>query len=153
MTSAPTVNTLTAKPLLEYLLASEGLEPPGLVFARVWPVFCHFLTVPDQEGGAVASYQAMIARENADYAELVIRFARQVSDDAGGWGDLTRSVFVQFMFEGPFPGLAAEECWLNDCPDLDGFRQAVEALPTFIAALDLTCTDGSILVEEQEHGA
>jgi len=144
------VNTLTAKPLLEYMLASEGMEAPALVFAKAWPIYCRFLAVPDQDGNVLGSYQAAIARENPEYAEVTVRLVRELTDGAAGVGDLTRSVFVQFIYEGPLLDVVDEECWSNDFPDLEAFRQAVEALPTFGLASVQACTDGSLVVEERD---
>jgi hypothetical protein len=143
------LNTLTAKPLLDYLLAVSGMESPILTIDKAWNVFCRYLVIPDRDGNALASYQATVASPDESASALMVRSAREVTDDSPGF-PLTRSAFLQFMIEGDCRGIEDQEVWTTDCADLEAFRSKVEGLTSFRYALNNPCSSGECMLDEMD---
>jgi len=148
--AAAPLNTLTAWPMLRLMLAMEGMEPPLLPANRTWAVFRAFLELPSASERDVSSFQTSWIREDPDTPTFVVRLVRQLTDNAAGWGPLTRSVEAQFLYEAPSdPGLAEHTVWSDDFRSLGDFVAAVEALPEWRFAVENDRSDGDLLADEE----
>ena len=146
------VNTLTALPVLKYLLAEEGIEPPIIPFRRGWEVFQRFLKLPAESQEDVAGFQVTWLRENPEEPVLEVLLCRQLRDASPGIGLLRRIVAVQFLYGGARVTVDDMDLWSADFPSLDRFLDRVEKEPAFDYASDaddhLTGADALIVEEE-----
>src|SRR5579864_3104863 len=120
------VNTLTALPALQYMLANAGLEAPHFAFRPAWEVFQRFLAVPSDSSDDVAGFQTTWVRDNALDPLFEVRLCRQVTDAKSSFGTTTRVIGVEFRFEGAPDGMEEVELWANDSPGLAQFIATVE---------------------------
>lgn len=125
------VNTLTALPALEYMLADAGLEAPHFAFRPGWEAFQRFLAVPSDSSDDIAGFQTTWVRDNALDPVFEVRLCRQVTDARGSFGTTTRVVGVEFRFEGAPDGMEEVELWANDSPSLAQFIATVERTREF----------------------
>jgi hypothetical protein len=145
------VNALKALPVLRYLLADEGVEPPYVPFSTGWKVFQAFLKVPADSTGDVAGFQTSWLREKPDAPVFEVLFCRQLTDRDQPGGPLMRIVALQFLFEQARADLGEVEVWSKDYPSLDRFLDDVERRPEFEYAMEAEPSLGeAILVEEDE---
>jgi hypothetical protein len=82
---------------------------------------------------------------------LVIRFVRELTDDAAGFGGLrTRVVELQFLYElsARLP-LAAREVWSDEFESLQAFTDAVESLPEWKFVVEEGPPTGELLEDEE----
>jgi len=123
------INTLTAGPLLRLMLAMEGMEPDSMPVEEAWPVFKRFAALPSQANGDVISFQVRQGGEPGSPMYYCM-WIRQLSDEAGGWGERTRSIQLEFMYDhGPQIHFSECEVWSDDFDSLDSFSSHVERLP------------------------
>ena len=142
------VNTRTAEPVLLYMLADAGFEPPLIPVREGWKIFQEFLRLPAESQTDQASFQATWIRENPNEPVYSVLFSRQLTDPDEHLGTLSRAVGIQFLFEDARPDLAEAEAWSNDFASLDAFCEHVETLKEFDYSLDATPTQGDVLVDE-----
>jgi len=148
--TTPPLNTLTAWPILRLMLASEGMEPPLLAPDTSWSVFKRFLALPGAAGHDVASFQTSWIREDPDSPTFVVRFVRELADDAAELGRTTRSVQLEFLYALPVdPDLRALELWSEDFQSIEAFTAAVEALAEWSFAVENAPSYGEILQDEE----
>ena len=126
------VNMLTALPTFMLMCALEGEESGSLVLAHTWPTFMQFAKLPATSREDHIGFQADVTREGLDTAVVELRLVRQLTDDAGGVGMITRLSCADFLFDGAPDDLERVELWSHDFPTLDAFRSAVEVSPVFI---------------------
>src|SRR5690348_6124710 len=129
------VNTLTALPALQYMLADAGLTAPHFSFRAAWDVFQKYLGIPSEAQDDIAGFQTTWVRENALDPVFEVRFCRQVTDTKGGWGSTARVVGIEFRFEGAPADMEEVEIWANDVGSRNAFVQKVEASTEFQYAL------------------
>jgi hypothetical protein len=147
--TTPALNTLTAWPMLRLMLAMRGMEPPELPGMRSWEVFKGFLAVQSASEHDVASFQSTWLREDSQAPTLVIRFVRELTDDAAGYSR-SRTVELQFLYElsGTLP-LVARELWSDEFESTQAFIDAVEALPEWRFVVDEGPATGDLLEDEE----
>jgi hypothetical protein len=132
------------------MLAIQGMEPPQLRADRSWAVFKGFLELPSASERDVSSFQTSWIREDPESPTFVVRWVRQLTDNAVGYGPLTRSVEVQFLFASPaHRGLAEHTVWSDDFDSLKEFIATVEALPEWRFAIENDPGDGELLADEE----
>ena len=129
------VNTLTALPALQYMLADAGLAAPHFSFRAAWEVFQRYLAVPSDASEDIAGFQPTWVRENALDPVFEVRLCRQVTDTKGGYGSTARVVGIDFRFEGAPAEMDEVEVWANDFATLKQFIQRVEQGTEFRYAL------------------
>ena len=145
------VNTFTAQPLLRYLVAEQGFEPPTIPFRTGWEVFQKFLKIPADSTEDAAAFQASWLRENPDAPVLEVLLCRQLNDAGAPLGPLRRIVALQFLFDSAPASLAEVELWSADFPSVDRFLDQVEREPAFEYAVDAQeITSGDVLVVEED---
>ena len=146
------INTLTALPVLKYLLAEQGIEPPAIPFRTAWEVFQRFLKLPAESREDLAGFQVTWLKENPQEPVLQVLLCRQLQDDAPGIGLLRRIVGLQFLYAGARVTVDDGELWSNDFHSLDSFLDQVEKQPAFDYARDgddhLTEADAVLIAEE-----
>jgi hypothetical protein len=148
--STPPLNTLTAWPMLRLMLSLEGMEPPQLPASRSWAVFKSFLALPTGSERDVASFQTTWIREDPDTPIFVVRYLRELTDDATGFGRITRSVELQFLYDlSAPPTLRTLELWSEDFESVRAFTAAVEALPEWKFSVEHAPSDGELLQDEE----
>jgi len=125
------VNTLTALPALEYMLADAGLEAPHFAFRPAWEVFQRFIAVPADSSDDSAGFQTTWVRDNALDPVFEVRLCRQVTDAKSRFGTTTRVIGVEFQFEGAPDGMEEVELWASDSPSLEQFIATVERTREF----------------------
>lgn len=125
------VNTLTALPALQYMLANAGLEAPHFAFRPGWDAFQRFLAVPSDSSSDSAGFQTTWVRDNALDPVFEVRLCRQVTDAKGSFGTTTRVVGVEFQFEGAPDEMEEIELWASDSPNLEQFIATVERTREF----------------------
>ena len=148
--TTPPLNTLTAWPMLSLMLAMDGMEPP-LPGRRSWRVFKTYLALPSSSDRDVASFQSTWIREDPTEPTFVVRFARELTDDADGTGLLrTRIVEIQFLYQlsDELP-LAARELWSDEFASMQAFTEAVEATPEWKFVVDEGPAVGDVLQDEE----
>ncbi|MEO8450609.1 MAG: hypothetical protein ABI647_12495 [Gemmatimonadota bacterium] len=130
-----TLNTLTAKPLLEYLVACEGVDDDfagGITPARAWPAFSRFAAIPTTSDGDVISFQASWVDDPTIPPAYTMSWARELTDDASGFGRSTLSVILEFRYEvPPAEALHPIKVWSTDFPSIEGFLAEVERCRAF----------------------
>ena len=129
------VNTLTALPALQYMLADAGLVAPHFPFRDAWEVFQRYLAVPADAADDMAGFQTTWVRENALDPVFEVRLCRQVTDAKGGYGATARVVGIDFRFEGAPAEMEEVELWAGDHASLRQFIQRVERSTEFQFAL------------------
>jgi hypothetical protein len=141
------VNTITAGPLLNLLLALAGMEVPGDP-ADVWPIFRKFAAVASASDLDVVSFQ--VSWEERDNAVGVrCCWTRQLRDDAAGYGTIDRLVEVVYAYERASLAHPQElELWSDQFASLDAFFGDAESRPEFRFLLDNIPDGGSIVVED-----
>lgn len=92
------INTLTAKPLLELMLAQAGMEGEHVTPAHAWLVFVEYLKVPSESGDGEAAFHAVHPEGEEGKHGVVFLLTREVADDAPGYPSV-RHVTLQFGFE------------------------------------------------------
>lgn len=143
-----TLNTMTAKPLLELLLAQAGMEHEQFPPERAWPVFAEFARLPSASGDDVVSFQAMPGDEHGLADAMVILWSRQLADAAPGY-DAIRSVVLQYVVEDlGVRELDPVEAWSGDFNELGEFLAHVEALPHFELLRRVAPASVSLYLEE-----
>src|SRR5690606_33273017 len=96
-TNARIVNTLTAGPLLNLMLALEGMESPGDP-AVTWEVFKKFALVPSQSVHDVVGFQVAWVQVERGQPLLSCSWVRQLTDDAAGHDELTRAIQLEYAY-------------------------------------------------------
>jgi hypothetical protein len=143
------VNIRTAEPVLLYLLADAGFEPPLIPVREGWDIFQKFLAMPAESQSDVASFQTTWIRENPANPVYSVLFSRQLTDPDEHLGSLTRAVGLQFLFDDTRRDLSEAELWSNDFSDLKAFVEHVEDLREFEYSLDATPTEGDVVIDEK----
>ncbi len=141
------INTLTAQPVLRYLLAEAGFEPPLIPVREGWQIFKKFLGLPAESFKDLAGFQSSWIRENPAQPVFSLVFCRQLTADKTEVD--TRTIALTYLFEDPKWDLDEQECWSADFRNLDAFLDHVERLREFDFALDATPTLGDV-VEQGE---
>jgi len=144
------VNTLTALPVLQYLIADEGLEAPGIPFRRGWEIFQKFLKVPGDSSEDMAGFLVSWLRENPDEPVLEILLCRQLADSEPPIGPLRRIVALQFLYSGARVTVDDSELWSKDFGSVDRFLDQVEKGPAFDYAVDGELTSGDAIIAQDE---
>jgi hypothetical protein len=148
--TTPLLDTLTAWPMLRLLLAMDGMEPPQLPARRCWTVFKAYLALPSASERDVAAFQSNWILEDPASPIFVVRLVRQLTDNASGVGQFTRSVELQWFYEMPHdPSLAERDLWSEDFHGIEGFAAAVEALPEWAFAVENKASEGDLLEAEE----
>lgn len=143
------VNTLTALPALQYMLADAGLEAPHFPFRAAWDVFQTYLALPSDAQDDVAGFQTTWVRENALDPVFEVRLCRQVTDAKGSWGSTARVVGIDFRFEGAAPEMEEVELWASDFASLRKFIEGVEASTEFRYALEGRLVEAEAIVLDE----
>ncbi|HYK10513.1 MAG TPA: hypothetical protein VEV39_06925 [Gemmatimonadales bacterium] len=143
------VNTLTALPALQYMLADAGLTAPHFSFRAAWDVFQKYLAVPSDAQADIAGFQTTWVRENALDPVFEIRLCRQVTDAKGGWGSTARVVGIDFRFEGAPAEMDEVEIWASDVGSLKDFIHQVEASTEFQYALRARLIEAEAIVLDE----
>ena len=141
------INTLTADPVLRYLLADAGLEPPSVPVREGWEIFKKFLALPTESKRDAAGFQTSWIRENPAAPVFSVIFCRQLSEDEGGI--INRAVALNFLFDDARSDLAEHEIWSTDFRRLDDFLDHVERLREFDFALEAPPTLGDVVTQEE----
>ena len=144
------VNTLKALPVLQYLLAEDGLEAPAIPFGTGWAVYKKFLRVPADSSEDVAGFQVSWLRENPEQPVLELLLCRQLRDEALSVGPLRRVVALQFLFEGARVTVDEGEVWSSECGSVDRFLDRVEHEPAFEYAWDANLSSADALIVQEE---
>jgi hypothetical protein len=141
------VNLLTARPLLDLMLARRGMEPPILDPLAAWQVFREYLAVPAASGPTVAGFSCSVVNDEALGAGILVRLIREVTAemDQGTW---TRNVFLQLVYNESQEGLEDRDLWLEPGGSLAEWFAEVEALPEFRFAMEATPAGGEVFVED-----
>lgn len=146
------VNTLTSLPILKYLLAEQGIEPPAIPFRTGWEVFQAFLKLPAESREDLAGFQVSWLKENPQEPVLQVMLCRQLQDDGTGIGSLRRIVGLQFLYSGARVTVDDLDLWSKDFPSLDRFLDEVEKQPAFDYAWNgddhLTWAEALLITEE-----
>lgn len=129
------INTVTALPLFQLMCALEGREAGTLALRLIWPIFLDFCRLPARSEEDSPGFQAEVSREGVDTPVLEVRLVRQLTDDALGYGRLTRVVYANFFFDQVPDDLDGAMLWARDFASLEEFREAVEATPEYQWAL------------------
>ena len=143
------VNTLTALPALQYMLADAGLEAPHFSFRAAWDVFQQYLAVPSDAQDDVAGFQTTWVRENALDPVFEVRLCRQVTDTKGGWGTTARVVGIDFRFESAPAEMDEMEVWATEVGSLSQFVKKVEASAEFRYALQGRLIEAEAIVLDE----
>jgi hypothetical protein len=143
------VTWYTARPLLDLMLALEGLEPPVLDPAAAWRVFKDYLAVPSAVGSVVGGFHCSVVSDESLGPGVLVRFVREIGDPEQG-GTRVRNVFLQLVYNESQEGLEDRDLWVDTQEDLSGFVSQVEALPEFRFAMEATPVAGEVFVEETE---
>ena len=145
----PFVNTITAGPLLNLLLALQGMEGPD-DRETAWKVFRQFAALPSSSEHDVIGFTAELLDEPGGYPTLTGSWLRQLTDDAAGL-TLTRAIQVEFGYEEPPDALIeAVEMWSDEYPTLGAFFSAVEQLPHFNFIMENPPHSSGVYVHESE---
>jgi hypothetical protein len=98
----PLINHLTARPVLELLLAQLEFESPYLFLEPCWPVFLWWVGLAAQHEDGGASFQVTLDSEGPDGAVLTVSILRELTDPAPIIGDddrvSTRQVGIQWTY-------------------------------------------------------
>ena len=143
------VNTLKARPALQYLVADAGLEAPSISLQDGWKIFQTYLRLPSDSPEDLAGFQATWIREGSEEPVLEVLFARQLTDKAATYGPITRVVALQFLIEGVSADVRELEVWSSDFPSFDRFLDHVEKLPEFQHALDGSLIQGDVILYDE----
>lgn len=141
------INTLTAQPVLRYLLAEAGFEPPMVPVREGWDVFQKYLALPAESAQDVAGFQSSWIRENPEQPVFSIVLCRQLTDDKSAMS--TRTIALNFLFEDPKWDLDEQEYWSTDFRSLDAFLDHVDRLRQMEFALQATPTLGDVVEQEE----
>ena len=143
------VNTLTALPALQYMLADAGLEAPHFAFGAAWEVFQKYLGLPSDASEDIAGFQTTWVRENALDPVFEVRLCRQVTDAKGAWGSTARIVGIDFRFEGAPAAMDEVALWASDFKSLKQFIERVEASTEFRYALTGRLVEAEAIVLDE----
>ena len=143
------VTWYTARPLLDLMLALQGIEAPVLDPAEAWRVFKEYLTVPSEAGSVVGGFHCSVVSDESLGPGVLVRFVREISDPEVGRSRV-RNVFLQLVYNESQDGLVDRDLWVETKEDLQGFVSKVEALPEFRFAMEATPVAGEVFVEETE---
>ena len=141
------LNTLTALPVLHYLVADAGLQAPAITVRDGWRIYQAFLKLPAESSEDVAGFQTAWLRESRETPVFELAFCRQLTDTA--YGDLTRVVAIQFLLDDAPDHLSEVQTWSSDFPFLDRFLDHVEHLPEFEYALDGSLVAGDAVLYDE----
>jgi hypothetical protein len=144
------VNALKSLPVLQYLLADAGLEPPFVPFEAGWKVYQTFLQVPSDSFQDVATFQTSWLRENPTEPVLEVLLGRQLTDQDAPGGPLIRLVALQFLFEKAPSALTEVELWGSDAPTLDRFLDQIEHSPQFQYACGGELLQGDAILAKED---
>ena len=122
------VNTMTALPLLQLTCALDGTEAGRLDLGDAWRRFLEFCALPASNLEDHISFQAETTRD-VDMPVLTLRLSRQLTDAAwvGPTGPdptdpsplaNTRSIYIEFLFDGVPSDLDGITLWAEDFPEL-----------------------------------
>lgn len=144
------ITTLTAEHVLRYMLAVHGQEAPYGPITATWPVFREFLHLP-----TAATEDIALARvfrgETDDPRQVKFVVARRLTDEAAGYGPVTRQIELAYHWELAEPfAMDLVTFSSRDFAGLAEFCAAVEAMPQFTALDALPVENADILVEEIE---
>ena len=141
------VNTLTALPVLQYLIADAGLHAPAITVRDGWRIYQSFLKLPAESSEDLAGFQTAWLHENPDAPVFELAFCRQLTDTA--YGDLTRIVAIQFLLDDAPRALSEIDAWSSNFDSLDRFLDHVERLPEFEYALDGSLVGGDAVLYDE----
>jgi len=144
------VDPLTARPLLDLMLAFQGLEAPILDPSAAWRVFKEYLGVPSAVGATVGGFQCSVVAEEALGPGVLVRFIREVAGEDTEVGPRRRNVFLQLVYDSSEEGLEDRDLWMEPGSSLSEFLTAVEALPEFRFAMEAAPSGGEVFMEEAE---
>jgi len=130
------VNTITGLPLFQLMCALDGRESGTLVLSQTWPVFLAFCRIPAASTDDQPGFQAEVTRDDLDTPVLEVRLVRQLTDDVGGFGPVTRALYAEFLFEGVPDNIEGHTLWARDFDSLEAFCDAVEATPEYRWAVE-----------------
>lgn len=148
--NARIVNTITAGPLLNLMLALEGMEAPGEPDAT-WEVFKRFAQVPSQSVHDVVGFQVVWIQVEGGDPFLSCSWVRQLTDDAAGYDELTRAIQVEYAYSSGLLNVPDPvEIWSDEYGSLAEFFEAVEAQPQFAFLLQTSATFTGVYVRDQE---
>jgi hypothetical protein len=143
------VTWYTARPLLDLMLALEGIEAPVLDPSEAWRVFKEYLAVSSEAGNVVGGFHCSVVSDESLGPGVLVRFVREISDPEVGRSRV-RNVFLQLVYNESQDGLVDRDLWVETKEDLQGFVSKVEALPEFRFAMEATPVAGEVFVEETE---
>ena len=146
----PFVNTITAGPLLNLLLALQGMEGPD-DRRRTWEVFQQFARLASSSEHDVVGFHAGWMEVDDGYPTFAGSWVRELTDDAAGFGTLTRAIQVEFGYEEPLESLLEPvELWSDDYPTLEAFFAEVAQLPHFTFIMETAPDFAGVYVREPD---
>ena len=157
--SVSLLNHLTARPLLELLLAQLEYESGYLFLEPTWPVFLWWAALPTQQDDDGVSFQATLESEGPDGILLTVSILRQLTYPAPALDARercgSRQVGVQWTYElGEVGALVERDIWARDFPSLEAFAYYVKRLPEWQLAAQRTGLEegGSVVQIESGEG-
>ena len=96
------------------------------------------------------SFQTSWIRENPEAPVFSVMFLRQLTDEAGGYGELTRAIALQFLFEDAPEDLGEHAMWSSEFRRLEDFFTNVERLREFRFVLDAPPSFADVILEVEE---
>jgi|GEM_PF-2033447 len=141
------VTWYTARPLLDLMLALQGLEAPVLDPAEAWRVFKEYLAVPSEAGSVVGGFHCSVVSDESLGPGVLVRFVREISDPEVG-GSRVRNVFLQLVYNESQEGLEDRDLSMEDYVGLgvfDALAAVQRALPRAKVHAMGYCLGGTLL--------
>ena len=147
------VNTITAGPLLNLLLAMDGMEEPADP-RRAWAVFKRFAQVPSSSTQDVLGFQVRWIQVGDGYPVLTCAWVRQLTDDAGYTTEITRIISLEYSYDSGRQELTSYpedlELWSDDYSTLSEFFGDVEQQPQFSFMLQHAADFSGVYLHDEE---
>jgi hypothetical protein len=134
--TAKLVNTITAGPLLSLMLAFDGMEGPGEPLPT-WEAFKRFAQLPSSSVHDLVGFYVAWLPDPSGEMFLSCSWFRELTDDAGGQGEDTRIVRLEYGYTDTLLRAPQEtELWSDAFRNLPDFFAAVEKSSQFRFIVD-----------------
>jgi hypothetical protein len=144
------VNTITAGPLLNLMLALAGMESPEEP-ARAWEVFKRFARAPSTSSHDVIAFQVGWIEVDGGDPLLSCSWVRQLTDDAAGYGDITRAVQLEYGYDEKLLHVPNSiDVWSDEFPSLAEFFEAVERQSQFGFMMETAASISGVYVRDDD---
>jgi hypothetical protein len=132
------------------MLALDGMEAPGEP-GRSWDVFKRFAQVPSTSVHDVLAFQVGWIRIDDGDPLLSCSWVRQLTDDAAGYGELTRAIQLEYGYSERLLLVPDElDLWSDEFNSLREFFEAVEDQPQFKFLMATPASFTGVYVREQD---